>query len=295
MSQLLVSVLMTAFNREQYIGEAIESVLASTYKNLELIIVDDCSTDNTVNIAKSFSKKDNRVQVYVNEKNLGDYPNRNCAASYANGTYIKYLDSDDTIYPWGLEAMMYCMLKYPDAGYGLMCHQIDFNNPLPSLLSPEDTYRKYFFYGSLLGMGPSGAIIKRSAFNKVTGFSGIPYIGDIEIWLRLSQKEKLVCMPGNLVWWREHEGQQIKQETKFKDFEKLKLLTYKNLLIDKDCPLNNSDACIAIRNQINIRSRNILKQILQFRFRTALSTAYMFNVKFSDLIKSTKKNQVPIE
>ena len=63
----LVSVLMTAYNREKYIAEAIESVLASTYTNFELIIVDDCSTDKTVEIAKSYEVKDNRIKVYIND------------------------------------------------------------------------------------------------------------------------------------------------------------------------------------------------------------------------------------
>ncbi|MBK8712927.1 MAG: glycosyltransferase family 2 protein [Niastella sp.] len=93
----LVSVLMTAYNRQQFIAEAIESVLASTYQNWELIIVDDGSKDDTVAVTKSYAEKDNRIHVYVNEKNLGDYPNRNKAAFYANGKYLKYLDSDDLI------------------------------------------------------------------------------------------------------------------------------------------------------------------------------------------------------
>ena len=58
----LVSVLMTAYNREKYIAEAIESVLASTYKNFELIIVDDCSKDKTVEIARRYAKKDQRIK-----------------------------------------------------------------------------------------------------------------------------------------------------------------------------------------------------------------------------------------
>ena len=64
----LVSVLMTSFNREKYIGEAIESVLASTYTNFELIITDDRSTDNTVTIAKTFGSKDQRVKLFINER-----------------------------------------------------------------------------------------------------------------------------------------------------------------------------------------------------------------------------------
>src|SRR5690606_2521559 len=101
MSTPLVSVLMTVYNREKYIAEAIKSVLASTYQNWELIIVDDQSMDNSVAIAQSFAQKDPRIQVHVNKENLGDYPNRNRAASYAKGKYLKYVDSDDLIYPYG--------------------------------------------------------------------------------------------------------------------------------------------------------------------------------------------------
>ena len=93
---------MTEFKRDNFIKEAIESVLNSTYQNFELIIVDDASTDQTVSIAKEFALRDQRIKVYVNDQNLGDYPNRNKAASYAIGKYIKYLDSDDRIKPAGL-------------------------------------------------------------------------------------------------------------------------------------------------------------------------------------------------
>src|SRR5664279_4015758 len=96
--QPLVSVLMTAYNREKYIAEAIESVLSSTYTNFELIIVDDGSKDNTVNIARRYELQDSRIKVYINTTNLGDYPNRNHAAGFAIGKYIKYIDADDAIY-----------------------------------------------------------------------------------------------------------------------------------------------------------------------------------------------------
>ena len=75
----MLSVLMTAFNREDYITEAIESVLSSTYKNIELIIVDDKSTDTTVKIIRQYQIKDERIKLFINEINIGDYPNRNKA------------------------------------------------------------------------------------------------------------------------------------------------------------------------------------------------------------------------
>src|SRR6186713_1635409 len=105
-AQPLVSVLMTSYNREKYISDAIESVLASTYVNFEVIVVDDCSKDRTVELARSYAERDSRIKIYENEKNLGDYPNRNRAATYAKGKYLKYIDADDYIYPWGLELLI---------------------------------------------------------------------------------------------------------------------------------------------------------------------------------------------
>src|ERR1041384_4534965 len=101
----LVSLLITAYNREQFVAEAIESVLAQTFTDFELIVVDDGSQARTIEIARRYCK-DSRVQVHVNKKNLGDYANRNRAASFARGKYLKYLDSDDVLNPHGLEVMV---------------------------------------------------------------------------------------------------------------------------------------------------------------------------------------------
>src|ERR1017187_1015293 len=120
----LVSVLMTAYNREKYIGEAIESVLASSYADFELIIVDDCSTDSTVAIARSYEARDKRIKVFVNEKNLGDYVNRNEAAKFGSGKYLKYVDSDDLIYPYGLDVMVKAMEQFPDAALGITSRNV---------------------------------------------------------------------------------------------------------------------------------------------------------------------------
>src|ERR1700712_2338912 len=145
----LVSVLMTAYNRENYIAEAIESVLASTMVDFELIIVDDCSDDNTVKIAESYATKDSRVKLFINEKNLGDYPNRNKAASYANGKYLKYLDSDDIIYPTGLEVFVNSMEQFPEAAFGVTSNAGQEEIPFPFLLSPADAYQYNFYKASL--------------------------------------------------------------------------------------------------------------------------------------------------
>lgn len=91
----LVSVITPAYNAERFIGETIESVLKQTYKNWEMIIVDDKSTDNTVNIVKSYAERDSRIKLIELEENSGSAIARNTAMDHANGRYLAFLDSDD--------------------------------------------------------------------------------------------------------------------------------------------------------------------------------------------------------
>lgn len=89
----LVSIIMPSYNTAKYISDSIESVLNQTYDNWELIIVDDCSTDNTDSVVSKFN--DNRIRYLKNEKNLGAAVSRNRALREATGKWIAFLDSDD--------------------------------------------------------------------------------------------------------------------------------------------------------------------------------------------------------
>ena len=99
----LISVIIPAYNCESYVTEALLSALNQTYKNIEVLVIDDASTDNTLKIAQSFS--DDRLQVFANEKNLGAGPTRNFAIKQARGEWIALLDSDDWFAPTRLEAL----------------------------------------------------------------------------------------------------------------------------------------------------------------------------------------------
>jgi glycosyltransferase involved in cell wall biosynthesis len=201
----LVSVLTTCYNRQHYIAEAIESVLASTFENFELIIVDDCSTDSTVEIARSYEVRDSRVKVYVNKKNLGDYPNRNSAASYANGKYIKYLDSDDVMRKDCLEVMVLQMELHQNCAFGVSSR----SEKHTIVHLPCDSYRVHFFERGILDMGPSASIIRRDIFISEKGFWEVRCVSDFEFWLRLAKKYAVLEFEKELIYWREHEGQEI--------------------------------------------------------------------------------------
>lgn len=92
-----VSIIMSAYNREKFIAKAIESVLNQTHKNIELVIVDDCSTDNTYNIAESYADKDSRIKLIKHSVNKGAGLTRRTAIDNSTGDFISFVDSDDWI------------------------------------------------------------------------------------------------------------------------------------------------------------------------------------------------------
>ena len=206
----LVSVLMTSYNREDYIAEAIESLLKQTYTKFELIVVDDCSSDNTYEIIKSYSEKDTRIQCFQNEKNIGQFQNRNLAASYAKGTYIKYLDSDDILYPHSLQIYLDAMSLFPDAIAAVEAHHHSQDLKLPSLISSKDALLSHYKYGSqILYVGPSCTMLRKSMFDELGGFEterGI--LNDTLFMLRLAEKGSIVLVQRDLCFWRIHGNQE---------------------------------------------------------------------------------------
>jgi len=94
-----ISVLMSVYNDESNIEYSLESVLNQTYKNLEVLIMDDCSTDNTSKIIEQIAKKDSRINIYKNEKNKGLTHSLNLLINNSNGNYIARQDSDDFSFP----------------------------------------------------------------------------------------------------------------------------------------------------------------------------------------------------
>ena len=107
----MISVIMTAYNVAQYIEIAIESVLGQTWRNLELIVVDDVSSDNTVAIVEGMMQKDNRIRLIRNEANSGTYVGRNKAYQIAQGEFITCHDSDDWAHPEKLERQVSVLLN----------------------------------------------------------------------------------------------------------------------------------------------------------------------------------------
>ena len=107
----MVSIITPSYNSSRFITYTIESVISQTYTDWEMIIVDDCSKDNSVDVIKQYLKKDTRIKLVILEKNIGAAEARNVALRQAKGRYIAFLDSDDLWMPSKLEIQLEFMKK----------------------------------------------------------------------------------------------------------------------------------------------------------------------------------------
>lgn len=286
--QPLVSVLMTAYNREKYIADAIQSVLDSTYPHFELIITDDRSVDRTYEIAEDFARSDARIRLFRNESNLGDYPNRNAAASHARGKYLKYVDADDLMYPHGLEVMVRAMERFPEAGFGLVRPQSDYVIfPLQS--SPAETYREHFFEMDIFGRSPLGSIIRKDAFEALNGFVPRPFIGDVDLWYRLGARYPMVKIVPGLAHWRAHGDQQNTIESKLLKMIDVRYRISKDYLLDSACPLPSEERAKAYRLIRWEYARKILRYTRQGQLQVARQVFAMSELTLTDLLKALSR------
>lgn len=209
----LISILMTAYNRQQFIAEAIESVLAATFQDIELIIVDDCSNDDTVAIAKGYAASDSRIRLYLNEKNLGDYPNRNKAVGYAQGKYIIWCDSDDKMLINTIEKTIGLITSFPDTLFGIT---FEGENKEAFLLDSNSVIRKHFFEKPLLMKGPGGTIINTSFFKKIGGYpEKYGPANDMYFNLKAAGRSSVLMIPFEFIYYRRHEGQEINNKESY--------------------------------------------------------------------------------
>lgn len=101
-----VSVIIPVYNVELYLSECLDSILNQTYNNLEIICIDDCSSDNSLSILQDYAKKDLRIKIIHNIRNLGVAVSRNIGINSSHGQYICFLDSDDVIQSRAIETML---------------------------------------------------------------------------------------------------------------------------------------------------------------------------------------------
>jgi hypothetical protein len=205
-----VSVLVTSYNRESYLGSCLESVLAQTCQDFELIVVDDGSTDGSVEVARAYERRDPRVRVEINPRNLGDYANRNRAAELARAPFLKYHDSDDLMYPHCLATLLGPLRAEPKAGFALSPGGAWPGGPCPMLSTPLMSYRREFLGLGMFQCGPAGALFRTEVFRSLGGFVDHGAASDYVFWMRACRAVSVLLVPGDLFWYRVHPGQELR-------------------------------------------------------------------------------------
>lgn len=184
----LVSIIMPAYNCESYIGTTLDSVINQTYQNWEVIVIDDCSTDNTAKIVEEYMKKDNRIRYHKLEKNSGAAVARNKAVDLATGKYIAFLDSDDVWFPEKLTKQIGYM---KENDYGFTCTSYTKIGEQGEDLNRTIVAKPKSDYNSILKTCPGNSTVIYNA-QKLGKFK-IPDIkkrNDYVMWLQVIKKEK---------------------------------------------------------------------------------------------------------
>lgn len=202
----LVSVITPAYNCAKYIGKTIESVQAQTYGNWEMVIVDDCSTDNTREVVESYSKNDFRVRYICLDKNSGAAVARTESMKAAKGEYMAFLDSDDM---WKPEKLAKQLAFMREEGHPFSCtayEQVDEQgNPLGKVIK---TIRRTSYNRLLLDCPVGNSTVMYSV--RAMGKFEVPNIrkrNDDALWLQMLKKEPYIWgMPEILAEYRVREG-----------------------------------------------------------------------------------------
>ena len=205
MANPFFSVITVTYNSSHFVRDAIESVLASSFTNLELIIGDDCSTDNTWDIIIEYI--DPRIVKYRNVSNLREYPNRNKALKMARGEWVIFIDGDDVIYSHGLAVYAAYIQKYDNVS---MIIQKNYHNSIiwPIKLEPKQFLVNEFFGSQRLSCSSfSSNVFRRNALFEIGNLDTNYLTGDEDVRLRLGTKYNTLFVAGWLTWPSETPGQ----------------------------------------------------------------------------------------
>lgn len=224
MSQVMVSVVMSVYNGEQYVEETIKSVLAQTYQNWEMIIVNDASTDRTAEILELYEKNDTRIKVLTNKTNKKLPASLNYGISNAKGKYIIRVDADDICVKTRFEKQVDFMEKHPEVthSWGLfyeMSNGIIRNGITTFSVSYEHTKASLLLFGLV---NHSGVIMKRSLFDTYAYEPEYTISEDLKLWLEILEKNKMQGMRDYVTVYRKHEGQATNEKNRMRQQEQVK-------------------------------------------------------------------------
>jgi len=188
-----ISVIIPVYNKEKYIRQTIESVLSQRFSDFELILIDDGSLDNSLNIIKQF--KDKRIK-YTSQSNQGVSAARNKGVAMANSELIAFLDADDMWHPHHLHEISLLYKIFPDAGFFATAYEIQFHHKVIKQIvynfeQKHSLIDKYYRFSKAIHLFyTSNFAVKKTVFNEVSGFKKM-HSEDIDLFLSIGTKYKM--------------------------------------------------------------------------------------------------------
>jgi glycosyltransferase involved in cell wall biosynthesis len=238
----LVSVIIPTFNRAHLLGKTLDSVLSQTFKDFEVIVIDDASVDATQAL---LSKYQSLLTPVFFDNNQGVSCARNCGIELAKGRYICFLDSDDLWEPKKLEIQIKWMEEHPEIA-ACQTDEIWIRNGVR--VNPMDKHKKYagdIFLNSLplCIVSPSSVMIRAETLKQVGGFDpNLPACEDYDMWLRMSSKYEFGYIDQKLLI--KYGGHADQLSRKFWGMDRFRVYSLAKLLSSATLSKNQSDAVL---------------------------------------------------
>ena len=197
----LVSIITPYYKKKKYIELTINSVLQQTYKNFELIIIYDDQNKEDLNLLKNLIKKDKRIKLYINKKNLGAGRSRNKGIKFSQGSLIAFLDSDDLWTRNKLKKQIFFMKKNLVDISHTSYHIINSDNKIIGSRRAKDMNHKLLL--SSCDIGLSTVIMKKEIITNKIKFANINTKEDYVLWLKITlNNKKIFALKNKLTKWR---------------------------------------------------------------------------------------------
>ena len=268
-----VSVIIPTYNRAELLPRAIQSVLNQTFKDFELIVVDDCSTDNTPGVVNKFLKKDDRIKYVRLTENSGTpaHP-KNIGILNSKGGYIAFLDSDDEWLSRKLEKQINLFKKYKNYRVGLVaCNALIFEQRsnseyLYKIPKYKDVFQKFLVKNFI--PSTSSVMVKKDVFGNIGLFDENLKLGeDWDMWIRIAQKYDFDFVPEPLFKYYIHGGNITQTSSADKRIEDLQYILQKYMKYYRmyskaySIQMRNLGVCYILGGQILKGKRYFLKSI----------------------------------
>lgn len=214
MPESMVSVIVPVYNGARYLKESVETALAQTHENLQIIIINDGSTDGSGEIAEELRRTDDRV-IVVHQENRGLSAARNTGLDYVEGEFVNFLDADDWLFENKIEVQLAALTEAPDYGLAYSDYvkrheseEFQVARGIPPLPFPRLlVYRNWF--------APMVPLVRTSLIKEVGQFdTSMRASEDWDYWFRCAQHTEFLYVPGILAAYRLHDSQMTKDRSR---------------------------------------------------------------------------------